>query len=129
MKHLRTMWRTGVALGLAALPSMALAQDNPFERAGKLAGEVGTAAKLGEPKPLTQIIGQLINVALGFLGIVLLAYLLFAGFLWMTAGGEEEKVTKAKTMIRNAIIGLIIIVAAFAISTFVLSSLVNATKG
>lgn len=129
MKHLRTMLRTGVALGLAALPSVALAQKNPFETAGELAGAVGKNAGLGEPKPLTAIIGQLINVALGFLGIVLLAYLLFAGFLWMTAGGETEKVDKAKSMIRNAIIGLIIIVAAFAISTFVLSSLVNATKG
>ncbi|MBI4139136.1 hypothetical protein HY479_03230, partial [Candidatus Uhrbacteria bacterium] len=56
-----------------------------------------------------------------------LAYLLYGGFLWMTAGGSEEGVTKAKTMIRNAIIGLVIIVAAFSISNFVLSSLVKVT--
>lgn len=129
MKHLRNMWRVGVASALVALPQVALAQSNPFEQAGKLAGEVGQSAGLGQPKPLTQIVGQIINVVLGFLGIVLLGYLLFAGFKWMTAGGDEKAVGEAKGMIKNAIIGLIVIVAAFAISTFVLGSLVNATTG
>lgn len=123
------MWRAGVTTALVALPQVAMAQSNPFEQAGKLAGEVGSSAGLGEPKPLTQIVGQIINVVLGFLGIVLLGYLLFAGFKWMTAGGDEKQVGEAKGMIKNAIIGLIVIVAAFAISTFVLGSLVNATTG
>lgn len=119
-----------VATALAAFPTIALAQaKNPFDEAAKLAGNVGTDAGLGQPKPLTQIIGQILNIALGFLGILLLAYLLYAGFLWMTSGGDSKKADQATTMIKNAIIGLIIIVAAFAISTFVLGSLVNATTG
>jgi hypothetical protein len=131
MKHVSTLWRSAVTTVLLALPSVAAAQSaqNPFQQASNLAGEVGTSAGLGQPKPLTQIVGQIINVALGFLGIVLLFYLLYAGFLWMTAGGDEGKVKTARTMISQAIIGLIIIVAAFAISTFVLGSLVNATQG
>lgn len=130
MKHVKALWRSAVTTALLALPSVAAAQgQNPFERAANLAGEVGSNAGLGEPKPLTQIIGQIINIALGFLGIVLLFYLLYAGFLWMTAGGDEGKVKTARTMISQAIIGLIVIVAAFAISTFVLGSLVNATQG
>jgi hypothetical protein len=131
MKHVKTLWRSAVTTALIALPSVAAAQsaENPFNRAANLAGEVGSNAGLGEPKPLTQIIGQIINVALGFLGIVLLFYLLYAGFLWMTAGGDDGQVKKARTMISQAVIGLIIIVAAFAISTFVLGSLVNATTG
>lgn len=129
MKHLSTVWHAGVALGLATLPKVAFAQTNPFEEAQKKAGEIGQGAGLGEPKSLTLIIGQIINVALGFLGIVLLVYLLYAGFLWMTAGGSSDQVKTAQGMIKNAIIGLIIIVAAFAISTFVLGSLVNATTG
>jgi len=131
MKHVSTLWRSAVTTVLLALPSVAAAQSaqNPFQNAANLAGQVGTNAGLGQPKPLTQIIGQIINVALGFLGIVLLFYLLYAGFLWMTAGGDEGKVKTARTMISQAIIGLIIIVAAFAISTFVLGSLVNATQG
>ena len=128
MKHLSTAASVGSAVGLAALPHVALAQsNNPFNNAANLAANVGESAGLGQPKPLTAIVGSIINVVLGFLGIVLLGYLLFAGFQWMTAGGDSGQVDKAKGMIKNAIIGLIVIVAAFAISTFVLGSLVNAT--
>jgi hypothetical protein len=129
MKYISTLWRTAVVTALIAAPLAAGAQstNNPFENAANMAGQVGSDAGLGEPKPLTQIIGQIINIALGFLGVVLLFYLLYAGFLWMTAGGDDKKVGQARAMISQAIIGLIIIVAAFAISTFVLGSLVNAT--
>lgn len=128
-KHASLLWHTALTTALVALPSMAAAQTNPFQQASNLAGQVGQNAGLGQPQPLTLIIGKIINIALGFLGIVLLAYLLYAGFLWMTAGGDDKKVGTAKAMISQAIIGLIIIVAAFAISTFVLGSLVNATQG
>ncbi len=130
MKHLSYKISGVVATALATFPAIALAQQqNPFQQAGNLAGEVGSNAGLGQPKPLTQIVGQILNIALGFLGILLLAYLLYAGFLWMTSGGDSKKADAAATMIKNAIIGLIIIVAAFAISSFVLGSLVNATTG
>jgi len=54
-----------------------------------------------------------------------LILLIYAGFLWMTAQGDDKLVTKAKDIIRQAVIGLIVIIAAFSISNFVLSSLVN----
>ena len=73
------------------------------------------------------MIGRLVNIALGFVGIILLGYIIFAGFLWMTAGGDTKKVDTAQAMIKNAVIGLLIVVAAFAISNFVLNSLVNVT--
>ncbi len=74
------------------------------------------------------MIGSLVNVVLGFLGIVLLFYVLRAGFLWMTAGGDSKQVQSAKDMIRDAIIGLIVIVAGFAISNFVLTQLLAVTQ-
>ena len=64
-----------------------------------------------------------INAFLSLIGVILLAYLLYAGYHWMTARGEEEKVTAAKETIYRAIIGIIIIVAAYAISIFVMSRL------
>ncbi len=128
MKLLRRAWQAVTAVGLAILPTAVLAQaPNPFQKAGELAGKVGKEAGVGEQKDITFIIGQIINVALGFLGVVLLVYLLYGGFLWMTSGGSEDGVKKAQTMIKNAVIGLVIIVAAFAISNFVLTSLVQAT--
>jgi hypothetical protein len=74
---------------------------------------------------LPDVVGRVINVVLGFIGILLLIYILYAGFLWMTAGGEDAKVKTATAMIKNAIIGLLIIIAAFAITNFVLGSLLN----
>lgn len=76
---------------------------------------------------LEDTIGQLINVALGFLGIIAVIIILFGGFKWMTAGGNDEKVGEAKKLIIAGIIGLAIILSAYAITTFVLSSLIEAT--
>ena len=78
-------------------------------------------------KPLKEGIGELINVALGFLGIVAVIIILFGGFKWMTAGGNDEKVGEAKRLIIAGIIGLAIILSAYAITTFVLESLIEAT--
>jgi heme/copper-type cytochrome/quinol oxidase subunit 2 len=72
-------------------------------------------------------LGELINVALGFLGIVAVIIILFGGFKWMTAGGNDEKVGEAKRLIIAGIIGLAIILSAYAITTFVLQSLIDAT--
>ncbi|MBI4142774.1 hypothetical protein HY480_02785 [Candidatus Uhrbacteria bacterium] len=77
---------------------------------------------------LPQIIARIISASLGLIGIVLVVLLVYAGYLWMTAGGEEEKVTKAKDIIRNAIIGLIVVLLAYAISRFVITSLISATS-
>ena len=69
------------------------------------------------------LIQTVINAFLSLIGVILLAYLLYAGYKWMTAHGEEEKVTQAKDTIQRAIIGIIIIVAAYAISIFVMGRL------
>jgi len=69
---------------------------------------------------LITVIGRVINILLGFVGIILLVLILYAGFLWMTAGGDATKIEKAKAYIRNAIIGLLIIACAWAIVRFVL---------
>jgi len=130
MKSFSQMWKAGaVAVSGVTLPIVVAAATNPFDNAGKMVTDIGGNAGLGAPKTLPEIFGSIINVALGFLGVVLLAYLLYAGFLWMTSGGESKKADEAKVMIRNAIIGLIIIVAAFSISQFVLTSLIGATQG
>lgn len=91
-----------------------------------------TAANAGystDAGSLTGLIGSIIQVALGFVGFIVFAYILYAGFLWMTAGGNEENVAKAKTMIRNAVIGFIIIAAAYSITYFVTSNIGAITAG
>lgn len=73
--------------------------------------------------PLEERIGSLIGIFLSFLGVIFLVLMLHAGFNWMTAAGDEEKISKAKDTIRAAVIGLIIIVAAYALSIFVIESI------
>lgn len=73
------------------------------------------------------IIGRIINVALGFLGVIAVAIILLGGFKWMTAGGNEEKIESAKKLLTAAIIGLVIILLAWAIVIFAIGVLSNAT--
>lgn len=90
---------------------------------------VAQAAGIASSTDLITIIGRIINVFLGFLGVVFLVLLLYAGYQWMTSGGDAEKVKKAQVTIRNAVIGLVIIASAWAIVAFVLNALTGITGG
>ena len=74
---------------------------------------------------LEDMIVFVINAILGLLGIIFLVLTLYAGFLWMTAAGNDEQVTKAKSILTAAIIGVVIIVAAYAITNFVLEAVLQ----
>ena len=87
---------------------------------------VGDATELGK-KDLRETVGAIIKVALGFLGVVAVVVVLIGGFQYMTAGGSEEKVSKARKWIISGIIGLAIILSAYAITSFVVDSLLKAT--
>jgi hypothetical protein len=78
---------------------------------------------------LVTIIGRIINIALGFIGTVFLMLMLYAGYLWMTAGGDPEKVKKAQMTIRNSIIGIVIIASAWAITSFILGLFAGQGEG
>ena len=66
-------------------------------------------------------IGRIIQSLLGFVGVILLVVVVYAGFLWITAGGNDEQVKKAKTWIKNAVIGMFLIFAAFIITSFIVT--------
>ncbi len=68
-------------------------------------------------------IAVIIKTLLSFLGVLFLILMIYGGFLWMTARGNEEQVTKSKNLIIAAIIGLIIVVTSYAISFFVIDAL------
>ncbi len=76
---------------------------------------------------LSYLIQQIITVILGFLGVLAVFIILWGGFIWMTAGGEQDKVDKAKKLIVSGIIGLVIIFAAYAIASFVMTRLTSIT--
>jgi len=71
---------------------------------------------------LSQQIGGVIKTVLSLTGIIFLALTVYAGVLWMTAAGEEEKVTKATNIIKMSVIGLIIILSSYSLTYFVLKA-------
>jgi hypothetical protein len=75
------------------------------------------------------VVVDIIKLILGFLGIIATVIILFAGFKWMTSGGNEENVTSAKKMLIAGLIGLVIILCSYAIASFVVSNLVTAIAG
>lgn len=73
------------------------------------------------------VIGNLIKIALSFLGILFLILTIVSGFQWMMAEGNEEAVKKAKARIKNATMGLFIVVVAYALTYFILDILLSQT--
>lgn len=71
------------------------------------------------------VAGRIIATILSFLGIIMLGIVIYAGFLWMTAGGNQDKVGRAIKLITNASIGLLIILAAYLITRYIGTALMN----
>lgn len=83
-------------------------------------GGLNNSLSATDPRELA---GRVINIALGFLGVIAVGLIIYAGFLWMTSNGDEEKVGQAKNLLKNAAIGLVIILAAWGIAVFILNKL------
>ncbi|MFA5936220.1 MAG: hypothetical protein WC787_05215 [Patescibacteria group bacterium] len=122
-----------LTLGISAAPVAVYAQAAQQQSGlgGALSGGLQKAApkELQGATDLNAIIGNLISAVIGFLGVILFVYMLYGGFLWMTAAGDSKKVSEATMVIRNAIIGLVIIASAYAIATFVITQLGTAVGG
>jgi len=80
---------------------------------------------LSNTQDIRIIIAKIIRVIIGFLGIIAVGLIIYAGWLWMSSEGNEEKVGQAKKTLTNAVIGLIIILSAFAIVSFILNKLMG----
>lgn len=91
---------------------------------GKAKGNLDSVAgKTGLESNLETSLSTVIKGVLSLLGTIFLILMVYAGILWMTAQGAEEKVTKAKDIIKAAIIGLIVVLSAYAITSFVTGKL------
>lgn len=99
----------------------ASAQTTAFER-------FGTASTLPTTN-IAIIVARVIRIALSVVGIILVALIVYAGYLWFTAAGRPEPVAKAKKILQQAVIGLIIIFSAYSITSFILDRLLDAAFG
>jgi len=111
--------------GAPVAHAQALTEDEFFGgdfSGAEFAGEAGLSS--GD---LPTTIAAIIRVVLGLLGIVAVLIILLGGFKWMTAGGNDDKLKKARGILISGIIGLVIVLSAFAIAQFVITSIITAT--
>lgn len=108
----------------AIFGSSALAQIDPWNSGGNpdAVSEIG----LGTESPVT-VATNIIQIILGFLGMIAVVIILLGGFKWMTAAGNEDKISEAKKLLAAGLIGLIIILMAYGLATFVIAQLMGAT--
>lgn len=91
------------------------------------AGKAGYDAANTNDTTFAQNIGSIIRAILTITGVIFTALVFYAGYLWMTARGDEANVTKAKDIIEACMIGLIITLASFGITNFVMKSILSKT--
>lgn len=103
---------------LLFLPSLVSAADN-YGLKGT-ADTAGLTQKYGQSVP--ELTGTIIGSALSIIGVIFFILLVYGGFLWMTARGEEGPIKKAQETIIAATIGLIIVLGSYAITNFVFQS-------
>jgi len=114
-------------ISLAQIPTQVLALNFGLVETKDAATKGGYAGGTTDTT-LSETVGLVIKIALSLVGVVFLALTVYAGFLWMTARGEDEPIGKAKKIITACIIGLLIVVAAYAITDYVLVRMFSAVS-
>jgi len=107
------------------LPTVVLAEDaaglNLF--VNEFGGDLGLGSR-----DIRSTIANVINIAAGLLGIIFVIYMIYGGFQWLTAGGNEEYVKKAKHCLKSGIIGIILIFIAYPLAKFILDAVLKSTS-
>lgn len=111
-----------------ALPATALALDLGGGMVKSAAGTAGYDANADETS-FAELIGSIIKTVLSFVGVIFLVLMVYAGYLWMTARGDETQIEKSQNIIRSSIIGLAITVGSFSITAFILPKILEKTTG
>ncbi len=123
----------GTVTATIVLPTMAHAQSDsgPTISMNPLGGGVlyGNLADtgLGDTDPLT-VAAQVVNVFLRVLGALTVFFMVYAGWIWIWARGNQDEITKAKDIIRGSIIGLLVILSSFGVMQFVFYYLTKITN-
>lgn len=113
-------------------PLPSLAQTAPSDTGIKeLQSNLGSFGKgIGFKEGDTDLkgrIAQIVNIALGMIGIVAVVFIIVAGYKWIIAEGNEEEIKKSKETIRNAVIGLLVVFISYIVVNFVVEQLTKAT--
>lgn len=118
---------------LALVPSIAFAQLNQSvwneQNKYRNAFVGGSGYATANSGSAAQFVAAVIKVFIGLLGIIFVVLIITAGYNWMTASGDEAKIKKARDIMTRAVVGLVIIVSAYAITYFVFEKLDSVSTG
>ena len=120
-----------IAISILAIPTLSFAQantskGNPTDSVSAAQNQLKASAEsagINTSATIDLQIAKIVKLILGFLGVIFLVLTIIAGFKWMTAAGEAAKVKEAQESMKNAIIGLGIILFSYLISNYVVFSL------
>lgn len=126
MSHWKTtlLYITAIVSILTIVPAITHGQTL---NADPLGLNYGAESGLSAQDPRLSVV-RIINFVLGLLGIIAVVLIIYAGFMWMTSAGNEDRIETAQQILWGAIIGLVIIFASYAITRFVVTNLYEATS-
>jgi len=120
-----------ILLTFLVLPTILITQTNTAIASSLWDAQVGIEdvgkkayGESDSPQDIRITAMKIVNVVLQFLSVIFLVLILISGYQWMTSGGNEEQVTKAKKNLSNAVIGLVIILISWSIAYFILRRMV-----
>lgn len=88
----------------------------------------GAAKITADPKTsptVAQIVGGVINIALGIFGLFFFTLTIYGGIIWLTAGGNKERADKAVKILTNSSVGVIIIIIAYLVTNYIVFQLIG----
>lgn len=116
------------SLSFSVIMPVLAADTSPLDGLNETAKNVPAYASQTNENARTTVInrvGSIVGLILSFVGIIFLVLTIYAGLMWMTAMGNSAQVDKAKDLLINAFIGLIIVTIAYSITSFVGTNLVK----
>lgn len=116
---------TGLSM-LIILPLVVMAGYTPMPPVFDPGGNVERNTLLGNATPVV-IVSRIINWVLSLLAIIAVSLIMYAGYLWMAFGGNEEKVGKAREILKGGLFGVTIILGSYGLTNYVFENLINAT--
>jgi hypothetical protein len=94
-----------------------------LKSAGSNLSNIGKKSGVDTNADVGSVMGTVIAAALSLVGIIFLALMVYAGYLWMTARGEASQIEKAQEIIKSSLIGIAVVLGAYAITAFVTGKL------